>query len=88
MAPAGTNTTPSTPMPPPAGHTAQQLIFDDQFSGTSLNTTNWTTLWGAQGEVYNDFGILPVPYSGPNDTAHGGNGSEIAMFGPSQTQHW
>ena len=74
----------ATPMPPPAGYTAQQRIFDDQFSGTSLNTTNWTTLWGAQGEVWNDFGILPNPYSGPNDTAHGGNGFDLAMFGPSQ----
>jgi hypothetical protein len=80
----GTPAAAATKMPPPAGYSAQQLIFDDQFSGTSLDATNWTTLWGAEGGVWNDFGILPAPYSGPNDTAHGGNGFDLAMFGPSQ----
>ena len=36
-------------MSPPAGYTAQQLIFDDQFSGTSLDTTKWNTYLGARG---------------------------------------
>jgi len=31
----------------PPGYTSQQLIFDDRFSGTSLDTTQWTTYLGA-----------------------------------------
>jgi len=68
-------------MPPPPGYTSRQLIFDDQFSGTRLDTTKWTTALGAQGIVWNDFGRLPAPYSGPNVP---GDGTEAAMFGPSQ----
>ncbi len=83
-APTAAATTPSGAMAPPAGYSAQQLIFDDRFSGTSLDTTKWTTLMGAEDGVWNDIGILPAPYSGPNDTAHGGSGNEIAMFSPSQ----
>lgn len=83
-APAAAATTPSGAMVPPAGYSAEQLIFDDKFSGTSLDTTKWTTLLGAEGGVWNDVGILPAPYSGPNDTAHGGSGFDLAMFGPSQ----
>ncbi len=65
----------------PPGYTAQQLIFDDQFSGTSLDTTKWNTFLGDQGLVWNDNGNLPAPYSGPNVP---GAGSEAQMFGPSQ----
>ncbi len=68
-------------MPAPPGYTAQQLIFDDQFSGTSLDTTKWNTFLGDQGLVWNDNGNLPAPYSGPNVP---GAGSEAQMFGPSQ----
>ncbi len=49
-----------------AGYTTQQMIFDDQFSGTSLDTAKWNTYLGAQGIVWNDRGRLPSPYSGPN----------------------
>jgi hypothetical protein len=68
-------------MSAPAGYTSQQMIFDDQFSGTSLDTTKWTTSLGAQGTVWNNNGSLPAPYSGPNAP---GAGNEAAMFGPSQ----
>ena len=57
------------------------MIFDDQFSGTSLDTTKWNTFMGAQGIVWNNNGSLPLPYSGPNVP---GDGNEAAMFGPSQ----
>ena len=67
-------------MPAPVGYTAQQMIFDDQFSGTSLDTTKWTTSLGAQGMVWNNYGSLPSPYSGPNTPIT----DEAAMFGPSQ----
>ena len=57
------------------------MIFDDQFSGTSLDTSKWTTALGAQGIVWNNLGNLPLPFSGPNVP---GDGNEAAMFGPSQ----
>ncbi len=66
-------------MPAPAGYTAQQMIFDDQFSGTSLDTTKWNTYLGAQGTVWNNHGRLATPYSGPNTFTN-----EAAMFAPSQ----
>ncbi len=31
------------PLAPPPGYTASQLIFDDQFCGTTLNAANWNT---------------------------------------------
>ena len=42
------------------------MIFDDQFSGTSLDTTKWNTYLGAQGIVWNNYGRIAMPYSGPN----------------------
>ena len=68
-------------MSAPAGYSNQQMIFDDQFSGTSLDTTKWTTYLGAQGIVWDNRGSLPAPYSEPNVP---GAGTEAAMFGPSQ----
>ena len=68
-------------MSAPAGYTAQQMIFDDQFSGTSLDTTKWNTFLGAQGIVWNNIGSLPLPYSGPNVP---GDGTRQRCSGPSQ----
>ncbi len=79
--PTTTTTTTTTTLSPPAGYTSKQLIFDDQFSGTSLDTTKWNTFMGSQGIVWNDDGNLPPPYSGPNVPT---NLTEQAMFGPSQ----
>jgi beta-glucanase (GH16 family) len=67
-------------MAAPAGYTGQQMIFDDQFSGNSLDASKWVTYLGAQGGVWNDHGSLPAPYSGPNTPIT----TEAAMFGPSQ----
>jgi Glycosyl hydrolases family 16 len=80
---AVTTTAPSGAMSAPAGYTAQQLIFDDQFSGTGLDTTKWTTYLGAQGIVWNNFGTLPQPYSGPNVP---GAGTDLEMYAPSQVR--
>ena len=66
---------------PPPGYTNQQLILADQFSGTALDTQKWSTYVGTQGIIWNNHGLLPAPYSGPNASAVG---SEAAMFGPSQ----
>jgi beta-glucanase (GH16 family) len=71
----------SSEMSAPRGYTSQQMIFDDQFSGSSLDTSKWTTYLGAQGIRWDNFGRLPAPYSGPNIP---GSGTEAAMFGPSQ----
>ena len=51
----------------PAGYTAQQLIFDDQFSGTTLDATKWNSFLGAQGKRWIGSG-LPTPYSGGDPT--------------------
>ena len=67
-------------LPAPPGYTNQQLIFDDRFAGTTLDTTKWTTSLGADGVVWNDFGKLPSPYSGTN--VPGSN--DMAMYAPSQ----
>jgi hypothetical protein len=71
-------------MSAPVGYTNQQMIFDNQFSGTSLDSSEWVTYQGAQGTVWNNFGNLPSPYSGPNSVANGGNGFGVSMFSPSQ----
>jgi glycosyl hydrolase family 16 len=70
----------NVPMAAPAGYTAQQMIFDDQFSGTTLDATKWSSFLGAQGGAWNDNGNLPAPYSGPNTPIT----EDAAMFGPSQ----
>ena len=72
----------TTQMPPPAGFTASQLIFDDPFTGTALDTSKWVTFLGAQGSRWNNHGALPSPFSGPNTPVS----NEIAMFGPSQVR--
>ena len=64
----------------PAGYTTQQMIFDDQFSGTTLDATKWSAFLGAQGNAWNNNGNLPPPYSGPNTPTT----ENAAMYGPSQ----
>ncbi len=73
-------TDPSGSMAAPTGYSASQLVFDDQFTGTSLDTSKWNTYLGAEGQRWNDEGGLPAPYSGPNTPIT----NEGAMFGPSQ----
>jgi beta-glucanase (GH16 family) len=67
-------------MNPPAGYSSSQLIFDDQFAGTRLDSSKWNTYIGAEGQRWNNNGRLPYPYSGPNTPIT----DEAAMFGPSQ----
>ncbi len=78
MAPAPV---PQPDLSPPPGFTDQQQIFDDQFSGTKLDSSKWNAYVGSGGVVWNNDGNLPPPYSGPNTT---GNRDEAAMFAPSQ----
>ena len=57
---------PST-MSPPSGYTRGQLIFEDVFSTSSLDTTKWNPWWGQDSTGrWNDNGNLPSPYSGAN----------------------
>ncbi len=65
-------------MPAPPGYGTK--IFEDQFTGTSLNTANWVTYLGEQGAVWNNGGLLPLPYSGPNTPGN----NNVAVFSSSQ----
>jgi hypothetical protein len=66
-------------MPPPPGYTASHRIFEDQFCGTTLDSTKWVTYLGSNGGVWNNGGQVPLPYSAP--TAGHPN---MAMYSPSQ----
>jgi len=45
-------------MAPPVGYSAGQLIFDDQFSGTSLNSAHWSPFMAGQGgQFWNSAGL-------------------------------
>jgi beta-glucanase (GH16 family) len=71
----------ATGISPPAGYGSSQLIFQDNFTGTSLDTSKWVTYLGSSGAVWDNNGALPSPYSGPTLP---GAGNESAMFAPSQ----
>jgi beta-glucanase (GH16 family) len=65
-------------MPPPAGYSAGQLIFDDQFPGTSLDTARWNTFMTGQGDhVWNSEGL-------PAGDSAAGTQSHQTYFSPSQ----
>jgi beta-glucanase (GH16 family) len=60
----------SSGMAPPAGYSAGQLIFDDQFPGTSLNSAHWNTFMSGQGDhTWNSDG-LPAGDSAPGTHFH------------------
>jgi hypothetical protein len=65
----------------PLSYTTSQLILDDQFSGATLNTSNWTAYMAAQGIIWSDHDRIPLPYSAPN---YPGTGYQSAMYGPKQ----
>src|SRR5579872_2534022 len=44
------NTRETPRMAPPRGYTAGQLVFDDQFPGTSLNSAHWSAAMSGQGD--------------------------------------
>jgi len=50
----------------PLGYSPQQLIFDDQFAGTSLDTSKWITELGSAGQVWSNKNSLRSGYSGMN----------------------
>jgi beta-glucanase (GH16 family) len=68
----------ATGMAPPAGYSASQLIFDDQFSGTSLNSARWNTVMGGQGyPAWNSDGL-------PAGDSAAGTQSHQTYFSPAQ----
>ena len=65
-------------MASPAGYSASQLIFDDQFTGTSLDSAHWNTFMSGQGgQIWNSEG-LPA-----GDSAAGTHFNQT-YFSPSQ----
>jgi beta-glucanase (GH16 family) len=65
-------------MEPPAGYSARQLIFDDKFSGKSLNSAHWNTVMGGQGEpIWNSDGL-------PAGASAAGTHFHQTYFSPSQ----
>jgi beta-glucanase (GH16 family) len=70
----------ATGMAPPAGYSAGQLIFDDQFSGTSLNSAHWNTSMGGQGGQFWNSDGLPA-----GDSAAGTHFHQT-YFSPSQVR--
>ena len=66
-------------MAPPSGYTASQLIFDDQFCGTSLDATKWHPYMaskGSNGYPWND--------NGAGGSGMGAGGYDSEYFEPSQ----
>ena len=65
-------------MPAPPGFATK--IFEDQFTGTTLDSSKWVTYEGDRGIRWNNLGALPDPYSGCNMPG----GTCAAMYAPSQ----
>ena len=65
-------------MAPPAGYSASQLIFDDQFPGTSLNSAHWNTFMSGQGGQFWGSEGLPAGDSAAGTFFH------QTYFSPSQ----
>ncbi len=67
------------PLLAPFGHSHSSLIFDDEFPGSTLNSSRWVTYLGAQGQRWGNVGQLPRPYSAETQ-----GGFDVAMYAPSQ----
>jgi len=62
-------------MPSPPGYDACQIVFQDSFCGTALDSTKWLRYVPG----FTDMGVLPFPLSGPNSGSFNG-----AYWDPSQ----
>ena len=71
------NTTPGMTAPP--GYTTK--IFGDTFPGATLNAAKWNPYLGAEALRWDNAGMLPAPYSGPNMP---GSGFHLELYHPSQ----
>jgi len=70
----------TTGLAAPRGYSAGQLIFDDAFTGTSLDSAHWNTVMGGQGEQTWNSGGLPAGDSAAGTQVH------QTYFSPSQVQ--
>jgi hypothetical protein len=73
----------ATSLPPPAGYSTSQLIFEDSFASSSLDTSKWNPwlgddLYGRWG----DQGALSSPYSGMNCDSTCSNSYQIMYYDP------
>jgi beta-glucanase (GH16 family) len=66
-------------MAPPAGYSPRQLIFDDRFSGTSLNSAHWNPFMSGQGGIWNPGGL-------PAGDSAAGTRFHQTYFSPSQVR--
>lgn len=67
-------------MAPPAGYSAAQVVFDDPFSGQSLNRAHWSARMGGQGDPAWNSDHLPA-----GDTAAGAYFHQT-YFSPAQVR--
>jgi hypothetical protein len=67
----------------PPGYTDAMKILDDKFPGTVLNASYWNNYLGANGGRWDDWGAL-TPYTGANDSQHGGQRFDPAIYTPAQ----
>jgi hypothetical protein len=71
----------SSSMSPPSGYSTSDLIFEDNFPGSTLNSSKWVSGMGdSTGGVWNNGGNLPSPYSGGTQPGS----PDAALFHPSQ----
>ncbi len=69
--------------PPPTGYTTGQLLSEDTFTSTTLNTGFWNPWLGDdQWGRWNDQGNLPSPYSGSNCNSTCSNSDQIMYYDP------
>lgn len=69
---------PTSGLPPPVGYSANQLVLDDQFPGTSLNSATWNSAMIGQGDgAWNTQGL-------PAGDSAAGTQYNQTFFSPSQ----
>jgi beta-glucanase (GH16 family) len=72
------NTGGTSAMAPPPGFSTGQLVFDDQFTGTSLDSAHWNTFMSGQGDrIWNSSGL-------PTGDSAAGTQVHQTYFSPSQ----
>ena len=68
---------------PPAGYTATQMIFEDQFTSAALDTKKWNPWLGDdQWGRWGDQGKLPQPYSGTNCDSTCSGSFQVMFYDP------